>query len=225
MFYFELNGRQLRIRLVDESEGVYQDAAALSRHVYWESYRATIAPRPSKFVVCENMEGKQMLACAGITFGSAGPLFSEQYLDAPLAQLLAPLYNSPISRGEIAEISALATLEPSIGTELVRAIPIICWFLGMSGLLCTVTTKLRRGFEHLKLPFYPIATPDPSRLAPVPGVQWGTYYDMKPVTGLIRLDNIGHIFETYCGRYRPVPLAAASDGVAAAVAQPEGVAV
>lgn len=228
MFHLDLNGRQLQICLVDATEPRYGEAAALARGVYRQSYGASIAPRPDHFIVCVSSDTQQMLACAGLCYGGAGALFSEQYLHEPLDQTLERIFEREVDRSEIGEISALATLEPTIGTELVRAIPLICWYLGMQGLLCTVTSKLQRGFERLKLPFQRIVTPDPGRLRPAPGVHWGSYYDTDPVTGLIRLDHIGHMFDTYCGRYqppagarhpggatRPAPVPAARAGVGA----------
>jgi len=214
MFQLELSGRCLVFKLVGPADHYYDAAVALACAVYRQSYGAVIAPRPHRFVVCIDRATDAPIACAGLSFGGGAPLFSEHYLDEPLERLLAGVFQRDVARRDIAEVTALATLEPSIGTELVRAVPLICWYLGLRGILCTVTTKLRRGFANLKLPFHQIAVADPARLPLVEGVQWGTYYDTKPVTGVVRLDALGEFFDTVSCRYNQQLLAGESaDGV------------
>lgn len=201
MFHLNLGGRSLAFKLVSAADPYYTQAVQLVQHVYHQCYGARIAPRPHRFVVCIDVGAERALACAGMTFAGNGRMFSEQYLDQPLPQLLADIYRREVPRRDIAEVSALATVEPTVGMELMRAMALICWYLGLRGVLCTATTKLRRSFQYLKLPFEEVAVADPSRLDKVEGVDWGTYYDTRPVTGLIRLDILGSFFETVSCRY------------------------
>ncbi len=201
MFQLELSGRCLAFKLVGPADPYYAAACALARGVYRQAYGATIAPSPHRFIVCIDRGTDQAIACAGLSFGGAAPLFSEYYLDRPLAALLGEVFQREVAHRDVAEVTALATLEPSIGTELVRAIPLICWYLGLRGILCTVTGKLRRGFANLKLPFHPLAVADATRLPNMPGIDWGTYYETRPVTGVIRLDALGQFFDTVSCRY------------------------
>lgn len=201
MFQLEQNGRSLVFQLVGPNDRYYDAAVALARTVYRHAYGATIAPRPHRFIVCVDRATDKALACAGLSFGGRAPLFSEHYLDRPLERMVADIFQRDVARRDIAEVTALATLEPSMGTELMRALPLVCWYLGLRGVICTVTAKLRRSFASLKLQFHELAEADAARLPAVPGVNWGTYYDTRPVTGLLRVDRLGHYFDAVCCRY------------------------
>ncbi|WBS00675.1 thermostable hemolysin [Pseudoduganella sp. SL102] len=200
-FQLELGDRSLVFRLVGPEDRYYGAAVELARTVYQRAYGATIAPRPHRFIVGIDLASGAAIACAGLSFAGRAPLFSEHYLDAPLEQMLADVFQRDVARRDIAEVTTLATLEPTIGTELMRALPLVCWYLGLGGVICTVTAKLRRCFEAMKLRFHPIAAADPARLPAVVGVTWGTYYDTRPITGLIRVDALGEFFDTVSCRY------------------------
>jgi hypothetical protein len=208
-FQLDLGNRSLVFKLAGPDDAYYGAAALLARAVYRRAYDATIAPRPHRFIVCIDVATGAALACAGLSFAGRAPLFSEHYLDAPVEHTLAGMFQRDVARRDVAEVTALATIEPTIGTELMRVLPLICWHLGLRGVLCTVTTKLRRSFEAMKLRFLPIAEADPARLPAVPGVNWGTYYDTRPMTGVIRVDTLGEFFDTVCCRYNQHLLAAA----------------
>lgn len=221
MLQLEQNGRSLAFRLVGPNDRYYAAAVALARSVYRHAYGATIAPRPHRFIVCIDRATDKALACAGLSFGGRAALFSEHYLDQPLERKVADIFQRDVARSDIAEVTALATLEPSMGTELVRALPLVCWYLGLRGVICTVTSRLRRAFASLKLEFHELAVADAERLPPVPGVDWGTYYDTKPVTGLLRVDTLGHYFDSVCCRYNGHLLADGLEDVAARMNDPQ----
>ncbi|GGY76137.1 thermostable hemolysin [Pseudoduganella plicata] len=225
MFQLEQNGRSLVFKLVGPNDRYYDASVALARTVYRHAYGATIAPRPHRFIVCIDRATDKALACAGLSFGGRAALFSEHYLDRPLEQIVADIFQRDVARGDIAEVTALATVEPSMGTELMRALPLVCWYLGLRGVICTVTAKLRRSFASLKLQFHELAVADAARLPETPGVNWGTYYDTSPVTGLLRVDRVGHYFDAVCGRYNRHLLADPSadglENVAARMSDPQ----
>lgn len=219
-FQLELGNRSLVFKLVGPDDRYYGTAVELARAVYLRAYGATIAPRPHRFVVCIDLASGAAIACAGLSFAGRAPLFSEHYLDAPLEQMLAGVFQRDVARRDIAEVTALATIEPTIGTELMRVVPLVCWYLGLRGVLCTVTSKLRRCFDGMKLAFHPIAAADPARLPAIPGVDWGTYYDTRPMTGVIRVDALGEFFDTVSCRYNQHLLAGeATDAPAVAAPQ------
>ncbi|MBB3221300.1 thermostable hemolysin [Pseudoduganella umbonata] len=200
-FQLELDNRSLVFKLVGPGDRHYGAAVELACAVYLRAYCATIAPRPHRFIVCIDLATGAAIACAGLSFAGRAPLFSEQYLDAPLEQVLAGVFQRPVPRRDVAEITALATIEPRIGTELMRVLPLICWYLGLRGVVCTATSKLRRCFDAMKLPFHPIAAADPARLPVMRDVNWGTYYDTRPMTGVMRVDTLGEFFDTVSCRY------------------------
>ncbi len=200
-FQLELDNRSLVFKLVGPQDRYYGAAVELARAVYLRAYGATIAPRPHRFIVCIDLASGAAIACAGLSFAGRAPLFSEHYLDAPLPQMLADVFQHDVARRDVAEVSTLATIEPSIGAELMRALPLVCWYLGLRAVLCTATTKLQRSFGAMKLRFHPLTAADPARLPTVPGVNWGTYYDTRPMTGVLRVDALGEYFDSACCRY------------------------
>jgi hypothetical protein len=213
-FQLDLGGRSLVFKLAGPDDRYYGSAVELARAVYQRAYGATIAPRPHRFIVCIDLATGAAIACAGLTFAGRAPLFSEYYLDEPVEQTVAEVFQRDVARRDVAEITTLATIEPSIGTELMRVMPLVCWYLGLRGVLCTVTAKLRRSFDAMKLQFHPLAAADPARLPAVPGVDWGTYYDTRPMTGVMRVDTLGEYFDTVACRYNRHLLAgeSANDG-------------
>jgi len=221
-FQLDQGGRSLVFKLVGPDDRYYGAAVELARAVYLRAYGATTAPSPHRFIVCIDLATGAVIACAGLTFAGRGALFSEHYMDAPVQQTLAGLFQRDVARRDVAEVSTLATIEPTIGTELMRVMPLVCWYMGLRGVVCTVTTKLRRCFEAMKLQFHPIAAADPARLPVVRGVDWGTYYDTRPMTGAIRVDTLGEYFDTVSCRYNQHLLAgeSANDGADVAEAKP-----
>jgi hypothetical protein len=200
-FQLDLGARSLVFRLVGPEDRYYGAAVELARAVYLRAYGATIVPAPHRFIVCIDVATGAAIACAGLSFAGRAPLFSEHYMDAPVERALAGLFQRDVARRDVAEVSTRATIESTIGTELMRVMPLVCWYMGLRGVVCTVTTKLRRCFEAMKLQFHPIAAADPARLPSVQGVDWGTYYATRPMTGVIRVDTLGEYFDTVSCRY------------------------
>ena len=209
-FQLDLGERSLVFRLVGPDDRYYGAAVELARAVYLRAYGATIAPSPHRFIVCIDLATGAAIACAGLSFAGRAPLFSEHYMDAPVQQTLAGQFQRDVARRDVAEVSTLATIEPSIGTELMRVMPLVCWYMGLRGVVCTVTAKLRRCFDAMKLQFHPIAAADPARLPVVQGVDWGTYYATRPMTGVMRVDTLGEYFDTVSCRYNQHLLAGES---------------
>lgn len=201
MLKTSLDGRSIKFHFAANGSPLYGDSIMLAKEIYREVYAASINPSPDCFVACVDESNGELVACAGLSFAAKGCLFSEQYLDIELDLALQAVFGYPVSRNKAVEVSALATRLPNAGSELVRIIPIACWYLGMQAILCTATRRLQFVFKHQKLPFSAIAQPDPARLQNANGSDWGSYYDADPQTGIIRLDQIGHLFQSYCGKY------------------------
>ena len=201
MVRVQLGRRSLQIAVVDNQNELYRNAVELAQRIYHNAYAATIEPRPSRFVVCIDEGSGNMVACAGLTFAGSLKLFSEHYMNAPLEDVLKGVFGTEVPRARACEISSLATLERSVGAELVRIVPFLCWFMGQRALICTVTSKLKQLIEYQKWPFMAVAAADVSRVPKVEGIDWGTYYDTTPDTLVVKLDEIGHLFNAYCSRY------------------------
>ena len=196
-----IDGKSFRFELVSPGELRYEEAVALAKQVYKSTYDATINPAPDTFVVCIDECTSVTLGCAALSFGVCHTLFSEQYLDVELHLALQTVFGYPVTRSKAVEVTSLATLMPRAGAELVKAILILCWYWGMKAILCTATRRLRLMFERHGLPFSPLAQAAQERIETQSGVEWGEYYDTEPYAGVIRLDKIGHLFQSHCGKY------------------------
>jgi len=215
MFTFEHNGKRYGIHVAVQGDRQFVQAKSLVAAVYLDFYQAIIDPNPDLFVICARIdeecseEGDQIFACAGMTFGrNHVALFSERYLGRSIETTLTPVFDDQISRNAIVEVGSLASCNGVAGKELIRAIPLIAWFLGMSAILCTATTNLRKMLERQQIPFIPLAQSGVEQLPLAERKEWGSYYHADPQTGLIRLNGIGHLFESNCGRYTYSALAA-----------------
>ncbi|WP_437630016.1 thermostable hemolysin [Sorangium sp. So ce854] len=185
----------------------WSQAVDLVRQKYRRSFGAEVTPSPDCFIVCTIERGpgvgaSKVVACAGLTFSSGARLFSEQYIDEPIEQVISALERRPASRDAIVEVGSLASTEHRAGTELIRVVPILAWCLGKRYILCTVTADLKLIFDAVGLNFQPVRGADVARLGGGEQERWGSYYDQRPETGYIRLDAIAEVFSRSTGRYR-----------------------
>jgi hypothetical protein len=185
----------------------WSQAVALVREKYRRSFDAEVKPNPDCFIVCTVDDGigagaSKVVACAGLRFSSEGRLFSEQYIDEPIEQIISRVEWRPASRDAIVEVGSLASIEHRAGTELVRVIPILTSCLGKRYILCTITASLKLIFDAVGLDFQPIRSAEVTRLGPGEQDKWGSYYEQRPQTGYIRLDAIAEMFARNEGRSR-----------------------
>lgn len=200
-----VDGQQIQVQMTAPGTAAYSGAVALAKSVYSKTYNSTIDPKPHVFMVFTDGETNEVAACAGVSFAARERLFSEAYLDCSLEQALRGVFGYPVERSKVVEVTSLATKTPKLGSELVRVLPILLWFMGKQAIVCTITEKLQLMFAKHRLPFTVIAQADRSRVVPREGVDWGSYYDANPRTGVVRLDQIGHLFQRNCGRYNVQP--------------------
>ncbi|MDQ1019017.1 thermostable hemolysin [Streptomyces afghaniensis] len=185
-------------------------ASELAREIYFKTYEAAVLPTPDAFIVAEPLGGTgadetgggdALLACAGLTFGTDKPLFSEQYLDRSVDSEIENRFRTRPDRRRVVEVGALATRRRSVGSEVIRATPIVAWCLGMEYILCTVTTGLITSLDRAGIDFTPFGPADPDRLGPGEAEHWGSYYAHGPQVGVIQLNSLHRLFSATTGRY------------------------
>ncbi len=181
----------------------YEIACKFIAEVFNDTYHATIDPRPDAIVFCERSNidnGGVPRACAGLTFGFAHErLFSEQYFDDSIQEVLERTGKYTVERNEIVEIGSLASRQVAAAAGLICVLPIIAWFLGMRAILCTTTAGLRKLLAYHHIPFVPLTEAHPERLPE--GERWGNYYENSPLVGIIPLQECTHLFKNHCGRF------------------------
>ncbi len=126
-------------------------------------------------------------AVAGIRLAEQGPLFLEQYLEAPAESLIASLAACPVTRDEVVEVGNLASINAGNARLIIVA---VTWLLNLRGLewvVFTGSSALINSFRRLGLSPLHLGDADPGRLGEAQQ-QWGTYYEQKPqvLTGNIR---------------------------------------
>ncbi len=185
--------------------GRHDEQAEKSREyisrVYHDNYKATANPDPDIIITCKDKDSGELLACTGISFSALGQcLFSERYLDAPLDVLISQQTDHVLSRHQVVEIGSLASDNPNAAADFIRIVPIIAWLMGSKAILCTSTRRLRKLLAFHQIPFTMLAEASSARLSPEEKVAWGSYYDQAPQTGVILLEQCGHLFNHFCGR-------------------------
>ncbi|QRN98750.1 thermostable hemolysin [Archangium violaceum] len=177
----------------------------LVREKYASSYGADVMPRPDAFLagfMDENPGTPHKVdACAGLTFGSDRPFFSERYLDESVESAITRRFGVAPDRKRIVEVGSLASGKGGAGSEIIRLTPLVTWCLGMQYILCTATLALATTLARLSIPFTPIQAAEISRLDPSEQSQWGTYYESGPKAGVISLKDIAALFANSTGRY------------------------
>jgi len=195
----------MKITLVRENSELWGACIQLVRERYAVSFGADVVPRPHAFLAgCSPKScggGGEVVACAGITFASSRPFFSERYLDRTVEHAIEERLGKRPKREQIVEIGSLASGVPGAGSEIIRFTPVFVWWLGKQYILCTSTATLSSTLHRLHIPFTALGSAEAERLEPTERGRWGGYYDTSPRVGVIPLNKIGTLVEHATGRY------------------------
>jgi len=148
------------------------------QHVFKQTYGAELHsfyPHLAAFTTDGRIRG-----VVGYRDGMVRPLFSEQYLDAPVEKVMSACLNQDIDRRELVEVGNLALAGPGEARWLIAAMTVFLYAAGYRWGLFTAVRPLFNAFRRLGLRPIELATPDPRRL-PDGGSNWGSYYDAGPV--------------------------------------------
>ncbi|MBC0856495.1 thermostable hemolysin [Pantoea stewartii] len=190
-----------RLDIIRRDEDSAEEARQYISNIYYKNYRATINPDPDIIIASRNKDTAELIACTGISFVSATqPLFSERYLSAPLDEIILKNTGHRLEHHQVIEVGSLASDNPHAAADLIRLMPIIAWFMGKKAILCTSTRRLRKLLAFHQVPFCMLSEASPEKLSPEIRAAWGSYYDQAPQTGVILLEQCGHLFNHYCGR-------------------------
>jgi hypothetical protein len=196
----------MKIKVTSQGTSDWESAVRIVRDKYRRAFEAEVQPTPDRFVVCfargVDQAKSNAMACAGITFGATRSLFSECYLNQPAHLAIQDADGlDALPRDSVVEIGSLASSGRFAGTELVRALPLLCWCLGKRYILCTATHPLRKLFGQVGIEFVTLCRADPERLNERDRIAWGAYYAQDPETGYIGLAKMLGQFARHTGRY------------------------
>jgi hypothetical protein len=195
----------LKIKVVLPSTVDWDHAVQLVSDQFRRSFNAEVEPQPDCFVTGMTPDANGLdipRACAGVTYSELRTLPSERYLDEPAEVVIGRAEGLTVSRTMLIEVGSLAAGQVHSGTELIRAMPLICWCMGKRYVLCTATRQLRRIFKKVDINFTLLTQPDGSELEEADRLRWGSYYQQGPQTGYIDLAKLASRFDRFTGQYR-----------------------
>lgn len=182
-----LHARQLKrfsslapklIRITNCRSAGRPDIESFIDRIYRRCYGAEIQAHYAT-ILSVHGEDNTILGALGFRFARQGRLFLEQYLDAPVEEVLCNAYNEPVDRNTVTEVGNLASLGGGASIFLFTALNAYLEQLEMKFSVITGTTPLRRYFGALGFTVQDLARADQSRLSGN-GASWGRYYDKDP---------------------------------------------
>ena len=123
--------------------------------------------------------GGDYSAAVGLAPASRGKLFAEQYLNAPIEQVIGDKLGVPIARNQIVEIGNLVSTWKGSSLLLFIVIGEVLERMGYHYVLFTGTREVKALLARLHYSPIVLADADPSVL-PDKGASWGSYYTNNP---------------------------------------------
>jgi hypothetical protein len=168
----------------------FHDVGSLQRHEA-EDYVARCFAKAYQARITRFMPYLLTMSCVGNISGVAGirpatssPLFVEQYLDAPVEDELAVIYNRFIPRDEIFELGNLSAMRPGVCQLIYMIGASVAYRAGFRYGVFACTQQVARALQKLRFSVKSIASADPDRLTGG-AVQWGSYYETLPTVTVI----------------------------------------
>ncbi|WP_062063428.1 thermostable hemolysin [Cellvibrio sp. OA-2007] len=123
--------------------------------------------------------GGEYSAAVGLAPASNAQVFAEQYLYAPVEQVISEKLNLQVARDQIVEIGNLVSTWKGSSLLLFIVIGEVMERLGYHYVMFTGTREVKALLARLRYSPIVLADADPARLADG-GASWGSYYQNKP---------------------------------------------
>jgi len=162
--------------VIREGDALRDAAEAFIRSVYAAQYGAQLEGFPSRLFAVLN-DREEIVCAAGMRL-QEDSFFSERYLDLPIEQTLGEVSSRTISRGEIFEVTTLASQAPRATANFIEALGAYGESNGFVWSFFTLTRRLHRLVERLVHPLIHLADADYRRIPDYE--RWGTYYATEP---------------------------------------------
>ena len=164
------------LRVINRRDPLRSDVETHIRRIFAAQHGAIIYEFPERLAAAIGPDLSPLCA-AGIRTAEDG-FFSEYYLHAPVECVLARACRAPVQRGQVIEVTSLASDRPGHVFALLEYITQLGRAYGQSWGVFTATEKIRRCLERAGLAFTTLATAM-SDAVPNPG-DWGDYYEANP---------------------------------------------
>ena len=162
--------------VIREDDALRGLAETFIRNVYAVQYGAQLEGFPSRIFAVLNDKDK-IVCAAGVRLQEDG-FFSERYLDSPIQQVLGVTSKRTIARGEIFEVTTLASQAPRATANFIEAVGAFGESNGFLWSFFTLTRRLRLLVDRLGHSLTHLADADPRRIPD--HERWGTYYASEP---------------------------------------------
>lgn len=159
-----------------ETQPLFEKALLYIAHSYRTAFSADTRIRPSRLVITTARSGE--VACATGVRCHDETFFSQQYLDAPIADLLSRRTGLDVAPQAILEVGGLACSTPFAAYPTLQAVFQWGRERGITWGLFTATTEVRRLIQRAKITPLMLARAEASRVEDPD--QWGDYYDHDP---------------------------------------------
>jgi hypothetical protein len=123
--------------------------------------------------------GGEYSAAVGFAPASSGNLFTEQYLEAPIEQVISTRLGLQVARDQIVEIGNLVSTWKGSSLLLFIVIGEVMERLGYHYVMFTGTREVKALLSRLRYSPVVLADADPGVL-PDGGASWGSYYNNQP---------------------------------------------
>lgn len=121
-----------------------------------------------------------LVAAAGCRPAAEQALFLEQYLDAPVEQLLQTKLDAELTRADIVEVGNLVGETAGATRVLIGAMGRWLGAMNYQAVVCNVTNTVANAFRKHGIPLAALVAAEKSRLGAA-AADWGRYYD-QPCT-------------------------------------------
>lgn len=171
-------GRFASVRVLQPDNPRRAQAERYIARVYRQRYGAELKTFLPHLLEFHDGDGRRV-AAVGLRLASEGPLFAEQYLQAPAEQVVSARGIGPVSRDAIAEAGNFAADTPGSARELIQQLTWMLHAARTEWVLFVATRQLRNAFDRLHLSPFELAEAHPECLAG-DGSDWGDYYASQP---------------------------------------------
>lgn len=165
-----------RIEILGRHHPLRSAADAFIRKTYALRYGAVIPNFPDR-ILSLLTDDDRVLCAAGVRDHGEG-FFSERYLDASIEGVLRERTGCDVARGQIFEVSTLASQTPCSSAAFVRQIIAYGEARGFAWSFFTATGRLQTLLGRIGIPSIDLAAALPDRIAEAK--LWGRYYETHP---------------------------------------------
>lgn len=169
-------GRRYEIVVARPGDARYEDAFALSVIEYRRHFDCDLQNAyPAYFCL---LRGGRLLGVCGFRGGDSA-LFLEQYLDAPVQQLISASFDCDLQRDHLVELGGFAVRRGALALPFMSLVAPALLAVGYHYAVATATMPVRRCVSQLGVPFKRLAAAKQERLHG-DDRHWGNYYQMRP---------------------------------------------